>query len=263
VNRLLWLYELPTLRLGLLVVGVFLIFSLGVLWLTRPWARRHCKGYNDLASYYIAAVSVFYAVLVGLIAVATWESYTEVEEVVSNEAVALADLYRGLEGYPPPLRTEVREMLRRYTHHVIEEEWPAQRRGVEPTAHNRVMTEVVHRMAAFEPATEGQQVLHAECLRELSSFLTYRSRRLQAVDSGLPGVMWLVVLLGGAITIGMTCLLWTDNLQVHSLLTASLAMVIGLVIFLMFSLDRPLWGRVSVSSEDFQEVLTTVMGETG
>jgi len=263
MNRLLWLYELPTLRLGLLVVGVFLIFSLGGLWLTRPWARKRWNGYNDLASYYIGAVAVFYAVLVGLIAVATWENYTDVEGVVSNEAVALADLYRGLEGYPPPLRTEVREMLRRYTHHVIEEEWPAQRRGVEPTSHNRVMNEVVRRMTAFEPATMGQQAIHAECLRELSSFLTYRSTRLQAVDSGLPGLMWMVVLVGAAVTIGMTGFLWTDNLRLHSLLIATLAMIIGLVIFLIFSLDRPLWGRVSVGPEDFQEVLTTVMGESG
>jgi hypothetical protein len=157
----------------------------------------------------------------------------------------------------------LRETLRRYVHHVIEEEWPAQRRGIEPTAHGPLVTEVVRHMAAFEPATAGQQIVHAECLRQFNELLTYRRLRLQAVGSGLPGLMWRVLLMGAAISTGMTYYLWSDNLRVHSLLTAALAVTLGLVIFLILSLDRPLWGSVSVDSGDFQDLLTTVMGEAG
>lgn len=258
---LLWLYEIPAFWLGVLIVAVFLAVSLGGLWLTRPWARKHCNQYNDLANYYIAAVGVFYALLVGLIAVATWEDYSDVESTVSNEAVTLADLYRDAGGYPPEMRVPLQQALRRYVHHVIEEEWPDQRRGVEPQTHVAIVAELSRRMAAFEPATPGQQVLHAEFLRRFNEFLTFRRLRLQAVDSGLPEVMWTVMLLGAAITIGMTFFLWTDNLRVHSLLTASFAAIIGLVIFLIFALDEPLIGRVSVDPGSFQDVLTSVMGE--
>lgn len=258
---LLWLYEIPTFWLGVIIVGIFLILSLAGLRLTRPWARRHCNAYNDLANYYIAAVGVFYALLVGLIAVATWEDYTDVESIVSSEAVTIADLYRDMEGYPPELRTDLRERLRLYVHHVIDEEWPAQQRGVEPKTHIRGVTELSQRLATFEPQTPGQQILHAECLSQFNSFLTARRQRLEAVDSGLPGVMWAVMLIGAAITIGMTYFLWTDNLKVHSLLTASFAAIVGLVIFLILVLDQPLVGRVSVDPGNFQEVLTTVMGE--
>jgi hypothetical protein len=261
VKDLLWLYELPTAWLGVVVVGAFLAFSLGGLWLTRPWARKRCNASNELANYYIAVVAVFYAVLVGLIAVATWESYTDVEADVANEAVAVSELYRDAEGYPPALRAVLRETLRRYVHHVVEEEWPVQRRGIEPSAHIPFVMEVARHIASFEPATAGQQIIHAECLRQFNELLTYRRLRLQAVDSGLPGLMWLVMLMGAAIAIGMTFFLWHENLLVHSLLTAALAGIVGLVIFLILSLDRPLWGSVSVDPGDFQEVLTTVMGE--
>lgn len=259
---LLWLYEIPTFWLGVLIVAVFLIFSLAGLKLTRPWVRKHCSDNNDLANAYIAAVGVFYALLVGLISVATWENYSDVESNVANEAVAIADLYGDFEGYPPEVQADLRQKLRQYIHHVIEEEWPDQRRGIQPQGHNRLIADLARRLAMFEPATAGQQSLHAETLNELDGFLTYRRLRLQAVDSGLPQVMWFVVLMGAAITIGITWFLWADNQRAHVLLTAFLAVIIALVIFLIFVLDEPLVGRVSVDSSSFEEVLTTVMGET-
>jgi AcrR family transcriptional regulator len=257
----LWLYDIPTFWLGVLFVGVFLAFSLGGLWMTRSWMRRQGDSHNDLANYYIAAVGVFYALLIGLISVATWENYTDVESTVAHEAVTLADLYRDFEGYPPEVRAELRQRLRNYVRHVIEEEWPYQRRGVQPPEHNRAMMELAHRLASFEPATAGQEVVHGEIFRQFNEFLTYRRLRLQAVGSGLPGLMWFVVLIGAAVTMSITFFLWTDNLRIHSLLTASLALIVGLMVFLIFSLDKPLIGRVSVGPDSFEEVLRVVMEE--
>lgn len=257
----LWLYDIPIFWLGLLFVAVFLIFSLGGLWLTRPWMRRQGDGNNDLANYYIAAVGVFYALLIGLISVATWENHSGVESTVANEAVALSDLYRDIEGYPPAMKAEIRQRLRQYIQHVIEEEWPVQRRGVEPTGEGRGVAELARRLATFEPATAGQEIAHAEVMSQFNQFLTYRQLRLQAVGSGLPGLLWLVVLIGAAIMIGLTFFLWTENLRIHSLLTACLGLIIGLMVFLIFTLDKPLVGRFSVGPDSFEEVLTVVMGE--
>lgn len=255
----LWLYEIPTFWLCFLVSAAFLVFSLGGLHLTRSWVRRGGDGHNDLANSYIAGVGVFYALLIGLISVASWENYTDVESTVSNEAVVISNLYRDFEGYPPGVREVLKQGLRRYALHVVDEEWPDQRRGIVPAMHDETMTQVSRRMAQFEPTTVGQQIIHAECLRQFNSFLAYRRLRLQAIDNGLPSVMWIVVLLGAVITIGMTWFLWSDNLRLHTLLTACLALIIALVIFLIFVLDEPLVGRVSVDPEAFEEVLSTVM----
>lgn len=258
----LWLYEIPTFWLGVLFVGVFLTFSLSGLWLTRPLMRRHGDSHNDLANYYIAAVGVFYALLIGLISVATWENYADIEANVSSEAVTLSDLYRDIEGYPPAMKDHLRQRLREYIQHVIREEWPIQRQGAEPKGRNPIVADIAKGLTTFEPATPGQQIVHAEVFRQFNEFLTYRRLRLQAVGSGLPGLMWLVVLIGAVVTISMTFFLWTDNLRIHSLLTASLALIIGLMVFLIFSLDKPLIGRVSVDPGSFEEVLTVVMGGT-
>ena len=44
--------------------------------------------HNDVVSFFFAALGVFYGLAMGLIAVATWENYTEIDGVVSTEAAA-------------------------------------------------------------------------------------------------------------------------------------------------------------------------------
>ena len=254
---MLWLYEIPKWLLGLLIVSGFIFISLTGLILTRGWAQRKIGAENDLANYYLSAVGVFYALLVGLIAVAAWEDYGSVATVVEDEAVSLSELYRDLEGYPPADRDHLRELLRDYVRNVIEKEWPAQDRGEEDRSGSLLVGNIVHQMARFEPATEGQKAIHAEALRELNVFLGLRRQRLQAIDTGLPDVLWTVVLFGAALTIGLTYFFWTENRTLHLLLTGFLSAMIGMVIFVIVALNHPLQGDIGPDS--FQEVLTHVM----
>lgn len=255
---MLWLHEWPTFWAGLLVVGALVALSLAGLRLTRPWARKRCGDANELANYYFAAVGVFYALLMGLIAVASWENHSRIEDVVTGEAVTVSDLYRDMEVYPSPVREELRALLRQYVQAVIDKEWPLQLHGDAPTKVADHIDQLVHRMVTVEPATPGQQISHGECLRQLNSLLSLRRQRLQAVDDGLSSLMWLIVLLGAAITIGLTFFFCTDKVGVQALLTVALSLVIGLSIFLIFSLDGPLVGSSAVQPDSFRDALSSM-----
>ena len=85
------------------------------------------------------------------------------------------------------------------------------------------------------------------------------AERLDSVDSNLPGLMWIVVLFGAVITIAMTFLFWTESRAFHVFLNMAFAITLGLVIFLIVALDRPLVGSVSVPPTSFQE-LEDMMG---
>ena len=65
----LWLYQIPTVWLGILIVGLFVGASAAGLLSTRPLARRLCREQNDFVNFFFATIAVFYAVLVGLIAI--------------------------------------------------------------------------------------------------------------------------------------------------------------------------------------------------
>ena len=62
--------------------------------------------------------------------------------------------------------------------------------------------------------------------------------------------MWSVVLFGAAFTVGVTYLLKIQR-SVHMVLTACFAMFIGLVVFVIASLDQPLSGPLAIDSHPY------------
>ncbi|HEY4591985.1 MAG TPA: hypothetical protein VIJ61_06225 [Thermoanaerobaculia bacterium] len=259
----LWLYQIPTLWLGILIVGLFVGASAAGLLLTRPLARRLCREQNDFVNFFFATIAVFYAVLVGLIAVAVWGNYTVIDGIVSSEAVNASDVYRDVESYPPAVRDEVRRNLRAYVNVVIQHEWPAQRRGENQHLEGDLLLHrAAHGLTTFEPATPGQQVVHAQTLRDLDDLVSNRRLRLEAIDNHLPGLMWLVVLAGAAVLIFTSYFFCGEKSGLQLLLTVGLSALVGLVIFLILTLDRPLVGKVSVDATSFEDALGAMREES-
>ena len=105
----------------------------------------------------------------GLIAVGVWTNYSAVENVVSAEATAIGCFYRDIRGYPEPVRTQLQTQVRDYTVFLIEQAWPAQRRGQSTDDATRRLTVIEQELVKFEPATIGQQVLHAEAMHSTTT----------------------------------------------------------------------------------------------
>ena len=106
-------------------------------------------------------------------------------------------------------------------------------------------------LVAFEPKTAGQQILHAEAMHEYNEVVGLRRKRIHAIHAELPSVMWSVVLQGAALVIGVTYLLRVQH-TIQFVLTGCLAMFIGLVVFVIASLDRPLSGPLAIDSKPYQ-----------
>ncbi len=70
--------------------------------------------------------------------------------------------------------------------------------------------------------------------------------------------MWAIVLVGAFLTITVTYLL-KIRMDVHLVLTGFLAAFIGLVVFTMAGLDRPLSGPLAISPEAYQLILDRLM----
>jgi hypothetical protein len=246
-----WIYDLQNWALFLLIASVFLGLALLGLFVSRPLVRKilgpsgHC---NDLVSYFFAGIGVFYGLALGLIAVGTWENYTEIDGVVSTEAAAVASLYRDLDGYPQPLRSRLEESMREYTRLVIEKEWPAHKKGEALEDGDVKLDQVEDEVMNFEPTGAREKIIQGEVLRSINTVQEQRRLRLQSVPSGLPAALWSVVLVGGLLNISLTYLFWSDNLAVHALL-----------VFLTAAMDNPFRGEFSISSEAFQGVLNNVM----
>ena len=129
-----WLYyNLPTWLIGVLIIGGFVTVSVLGLLLFRRFTEKRLflnEEMNNDIIFFASAIGVFYSLMAGLMSVAVWGNYASVQDVVSQEASSLGALYRDVTSLPEPARSELQQQLREYNAFLIEQTWPAQRRGL-------------------------------------------------------------------------------------------------------------------------------------
>jgi Protein of unknown function (DUF4239) len=256
------LFDIPLVIAGPVIIGSLCLFAIaGLLFVRRrvlPRLRIHDEDAHFSAAI-VHSVMVFYGLAVALIAVNVFETYADVSEIVSQEATALGMLYRNVSTYPEPTRAEMQKELRDYLDYVIHEAWPLQQHGQVPSGGVALMNRFQDTLSAFEPATESQKLLHAEALRAYNIVIQARRLRLDAVGTGLPGVMWVVIIMGAVISLSAAFFFKVDDARLHGILVTLLAMFIGLVIFMTLALDSPFRGDLGVKPEPYQLIYDQLM----
>ena len=244
-----------------LVIVVFLIVAVGGQMAARPLVRRWLGAHdcNEIVGHFISAFGVLYGITLGLISVAAWENFGDVESKVSTEASALGSLYRNVDCYPEPKRTELTRLLGDYTRHVIDVSWPEMQRGIVPTASHALVLRFQKALVDFEPVGEAQITLHRETLYRLNSMLEARRLRLDCVAWRLPTILWVVVLAGSLMSFILTWLIIAESRLLHDLLTGIMAILLGLLIFFLMTLDLPFEGSHSVGPDSIELVHDQMM----
>lgn len=260
---MLWIYDLPTWLLGLLIVGGFTLLSLGGLYATRRLIRRVVGSSTGVASegvdVFINSAVLIYGLIAGLLAVAVWEQYARVDDQVSSEANALATIYRDASAYPEPWRGKLTAEIRTYVRYLIDVAWPLQRKGIVPDSGVRFVNAIEYTLYAYEPKSEGQKILATSAVDEFNRYLEFRRARLYLINSGLPGPLWAVIMIGAVITIVLTYFLALERWSAHIIMTTFTAIIISLLIFMIAVMDHPFRGEVSVGPDAFELVYQQLM----
>jgi len=262
-----WIYEIRHVYVAVILVVIIELFAMIGLFLVRrlliPRLHYH-DGANEAVSGTVQAIGVFYGITVGLIAVGVWNTNSNASDLVSKEAMAIASLHRDVSGYPSPVREDLQAKLRQYTVFVIEQAWPAQRKGQgqQLDAGRLIIDDFQSRLYTFEPATPGQAALHSETLTAYNHLLEFRRLRIEAVDSGLSGVMWAVIWVGAAISIGIAYFYKIEDAKLHAILVALMGGFLAMVLFMIVINDKPFYGAGSVSSDPYKLVLDRLIDLT-
>ena len=259
-----WLYDVsPPIAALIMVAFIEALSLLGLVLVRRHLIPRlhYDDGANDAVSGTVQAIGVFYGITVGLIAVGVWNTYSNASDLVSREAASVSALYRDVGGYPSPLREELRKSLRDYTVFVVYKAWPAQRRGEGQNINEGtyILDEFQHKLHAFQPANAGQTAIHTETLSAYNTLLEYRRLRIDAVGSGLSTVMWSVIWVGAAISIGIAYFFNIPDIKLHAILVALMGGFLAMVLFMIIINDKPFYGAVSISSDPYKLILERVI----
>ena len=86
-----------------------------------------------------------------------------------------------------------------------------------------------------------------------------RRMRLDSVERKLPGVMWLVIVLGALISLVSAFYFPVRDARIHRVQVGLLATFIGLVIFMILALDRPYDGDLGLKPKPYEIVYQQLM----
>ena len=257
-----FLYDLHLAVVGAAILILLCAFALGGLAIFSRYILPRLKlGPEEsvFTSAMMQAVMVFYGLAVALIAVSVWQTHTDAGATISREATAVGVLYRDMGGYPEPLRSELRQELREYLEYVIKEAWPQQQRGEVPRGGVEKVNDVEAKLVTFEPTTEGQKLLHGETLRAYNQLIEARRLRLDAILTGLPGALWFVIMFGALVCLSSTFFFHVEDALLQRIQVVLLAVFIGMIIFIIFALDRPFRGDLGLQPDSYQLIYDQLM----
>lgn len=256
------LFDLPLWIAGPGIIVTLCVFAVAGLLLVRRKVlpRLHVEGGDsEFTGAMLQSVMVFYGLAVALIAVSVWQTYADTSKLASQEAAALAILYRDVSLYPEPQRSELQQGIREHLDNIIHEDWPLQRKGKVPAVKAEAVNRLRRTLMSFEPATEAQKLQHGETLHALNELISATRLRVDSVNTGLPGVLWLIVVAGAFISLSSSFFFKVEDARLHVIEVVLLAVFIGLVIFMILALDRPFRGDLGIPVDPYQLVYDQLM----
>jgi hypothetical protein len=259
-----WIYDFPSWFGSLFFAFLFVAFNtLGVHYV-RPKIRAvvaDIENANDLVANAMAIYSVMFGILLGMLAVITYQNLTDAQSVADSEATAIGALYRDVSSYPEPTGTALRTSMKEYTRYVIDDAWPLQQRGIVPKGGVERVSAIQDVLFAFEPKTEGQKLVHGETLRQFNEFVVFRRARLNSTTTSIPSILW-QIMVGGSVICLVMIWLFEAHTRAMLLMSGISAFALGAVIGLIALMDNPFMGELSVSSQSYELIYQQLMAGT-
>ena len=253
------LRALNTIPLWAVILGllaVFELYSVGLVLLARwKWGIDRLKLNNEVAGFKFSVIGVLYAVLLAFVVIAVWENYNATETAIRNEAKAVGNMAQLSYALPESQGEEMRRLLDTYVKEAQQSEWLTMEAGLpskttaDALAHLNQAT-INMQVGQMRELAVFQQALHLLALIEDN-----RNERLDSADGSVPTVLWVVLIAGAVITLGYPAFFGTMNVVAQTLMTATLAALIALILVPAILLDFPFTGEVALSSSPFDEAL--------
>lgn len=250
---------IPTPLLCIIIVAGSVALAVAALLVVRSFVPHHrLKQHNDVAGSIFATVGVLYAVLLGFVVIIVWQNFDKANLNVQEEGNCLVDLYRDSSVFSPDFKKEMHGLLKSYAKTVVSEEWKTMQRGEQCKDVTEILTKMWDLYGSYLPKNITEQTFFEESVRKLNELGGLRRLRLLDSHKGIHPVLWFVLIVGGMVTMTFISFFGAENLKAQIAMAVLLAMLIGLILFTIASMDYPFTGTVAVSTDAFKPILAHV-----
>lgn len=240
----------------LLAAGVAV---LGLKIVRRKFSEDILKQHHEVAGFIFNAFGLIYAVLLAFVVFATWSDYDESKLNVEKEANELADLYLDAASFPDTLRNNVRQALLKYAQIVYNTEWNYMEKGERDPQALIALHELWLIYSTVDYSKISNPAAYQESLKHLNDFAECRRLRLWNAVNTIPEVIWVVLIIGGLISLFYTYFFATRNVRAQYVMTSALTITNALILFLIYILDHPFVGTNAIGKEPFEMLIKMMM----
>jgi hypothetical protein len=244
------LVENAMMVLAVVGLSVVLFVVMDKVW---AWDKRH--QHNDVTGWQLGILGTTYAVILGFMLYAVWTEFDNATQNVELEANGLVNVYRLADGLPEATRDEVQKLAKSYANVAIEKEWPAMERGEVPHDTGAVGWKLSKVLIAAPGTSRMENLAQDHAITEVDAVSNYRRTRLLESTTSLPAVLWLVLIVGGVLTIVSSCMFGSQNRFLHGVQVVFFSLLIALVLLAIADINKPFQGSVHVGDEAFVRAL--------
>ena len=238
----------------LVLVVVFLCVHL----MHDKWPYTKRREHNDVAGFVFAGIGVMYGVLLAFVVIAASDSLNSGRNITYNEANQLANVYWLSRGLPQPQQAAIQGLAVDYAHTVVDTEWPLMAKDESSGQAQLLLDRMRDDVLGFTPRTLQQQVVYEEAVTSVNDLSAARRDRLVAMRETIPEPVWIVLIIGGLITVGFCFLFGLENRIVHASMVASLAVLITISLILIKNMQYPFAGDPHIGPDAFEIFLSQV-----
>ena len=215
----------------------------------------------DVIEYMTMWIGVVYAIVLGLAIAGVWEARSVAQDHVQAEAQALHEISERVRVYPPEVRDRVRADVDAYVAHVVTTEWQAMTERGEVTERGQELLERVRvDVTDYRPATDFQAQAYQPLLDRMAAADEARNARAGSTGATMPGVVWLGLLVGAVITIGMVFALQIRRTPRELILAGLFSALIAFLLFLIWDFDAPYSRGIAATADPFLQLFPGVTG---
>jgi Protein of unknown function (DUF4239) len=232
--------------LGVVVLSV--LVAAGSVWLAGRFLDEDAgREYNVALAPFLTTAALVYGALLGFTTVVAWEQFSSADDHVTTEASTLASMYRQTVAMPAPESIAIRGLLRRYTA-AAQAQWGSP--GLANEEARAAITDM-YRVLGQQAQNNASSAIDGEFLSQVNELSSQRNVRMLDARPRIPGLLWCALLFGAVMVIGLLGFSKLPSRRGHLLLSSAVAILLGLLLYVVFWLDHPFGQQAGVTAAPF------------
>ena len=254
-----YFYQLSDASLLILLSSVFIIVSIIAIAIVKITIPVHIL-YKDnpVIGNISSFISIIYGVLAGLMALYLINNINYTSDAVQREGNAVANIYRNIHWLEGPMQANMQLQIKQYIEQVVNVEWPLMEHGSPLDKKGDLIIEnLAFDIYHYTAVGHTGSLIQNDLIDEVKTLYDARQQRIRMSFAALNPQIWVVVLLGTILSLGMNYL-FGINFRLHVVSVSAAALMAASIIYLLISLDRPFQGDFIVEPDGLKSVLISI-----